>query len=178
MTSSTRIRLALTVSVLLHLALLAGRMPVPAPQAPMRLDVNLRVPLPEEKPPEPALPEPELFEKNTIVKEAPPRPVEPPPKVAEQKRPARLKAAEEQHALRKLSEHILYPQAAVDAGHEGTVHLLLKLDANGVILHASIAAGSGHPELDHAAIQAALRAGRLNAGGRPEFILPITFRLQ
>lgn len=179
MTSTFRIRLALTVSVLLHLALLAGHIPSPAQQPPMRLNVHLRVPEPEEKPQESVRPAPEIFEKNTIAQDEVLRPAEPPPpKPVAQQRPARLKAAEEQHALRKLSEHILYPQTAVDAGHEGTVHLLLKLDANGGILHASIAAGSGHPELDHAAMQAALRAGRLNAGGRAEFILPITFRLQ
>jgi protein TonB len=181
MTSPTHIRLALAVSVLLHLALLAARLPAPAPTPPMRLDVHLAVPEIEEKPLVPQALEPELFEKNTIVKEeAPkplPQPVEP-PKPSEQKRPARLKAAEEQHALRKLSEYILYPQTAVDAGHEGTVHLHLKLDASGNIQHVSVAAGSGHPELDHAALQAALRAGRLNAGGRSEIILPITFRLQ
>lgn len=179
MTSPTHIRLALAVSVLLHLALLAARLPTPAPTPPTRLDVHLAAPEIEEKPPIAQPLEPELFEKNTIVQdEAPkPRPVEP-PKPAEQKRPARLKAAEEQHALRKLSEHILYPQAAVDAGHEGTVHLHLKLDASGNIQQASVAASSGHPELDHAALQAALRAGRLNAGGRSEIILPITFRLQ
>lgn len=147
----------------------------------MRLDVHLAAPEIEETQPASQPLEPELFEKNTIVKEdAPkplPQPIEP-PKPAEQKRPARLKAAEEQHALRKLSEHILYPQAAVDAGYEGTVHLHLKLDASGNIQQASVAASSGHPELDHAALQAALRAGRLNAGGRSEIILPITFRLQ
>lgn len=148
----------------------------------MRLDVHLAVPEIEEKTPVPQVQEPDIFEKNTIAKEETPQPkpqpVEPPPKPVEQKRPARLKAAEEQHALRKLSEHILYPQAAVDAGHEGTVHLHLKLDASGNIQQASVAASSGHPELDHAAMQAALRAGRLNAGGRSEIILPITFRLQ
>ena len=179
MTSSSRIYLALTGSILLHLVLLAGRLPVHTPVPPVRLDVKLIVPeivdKVEEKPPV----DPELFEKNTIAPETAllPKP-SPRPTPVPHSKPARLKAAEEQHALRKLSEHILYPQAAVDAGHEGTAHLLLKLDANGLILHASIAATSGHPELDHAALQAALRAGRINSGGRSEIILPITFRLQ
>lgn len=173
---SARIYLALTASLLLHLALLAGRLPAAAPARPERIEVRLNLP------DSPAPPAPDVFEKNTLASEtaaplAPPPPPMATPKPAAAK-PARLKAAEEQHAIRKLSEHILYPQAAIDANHEGTVHLLLKLDANGNILHASVAAGSGHPELDHAALQSALRAGRLNGGGRAEIILPITFRLQ
>jgi protein TonB len=176
--SSSRISLALTISALLHLALLAGRMPASAPAKPVRLEARLVVPEPKPVAP-PVPPEPDIFEKNTLAPEKehptpPPKPVEkaPPGK------PTRLKTADEQRALRKLSEHILYPQAAIDAGHEGTVHLLLKLDANGVILTASVAASSGYPELDHAALQSALRAGQLNTGGRSEIILPITFRLQ
>lgn len=178
MVSSSRIGLALTVSVLLHLALLAGRLPVPAPTPPVRLDVRLMVPENTDEPAEEVAPAPELFEKNTIAPDIPPPPKAAPAPPAAGGKPGRLKTREEQQALRKLSEHILYPQTAVDAGHEGTVHLMLKLDASGLILHASIAAGSGHPELDHAALQAALRAGRINGGGRSEIILPITFRLQ
>lgn len=179
MTSSSRIYLALTGSILLHLVLLAGRLPVHTPAPPMRLDVKLMVPEIADKVEEKLPVDPGLFEKNTIAPEQlPPAKPAPRPIPGPDSKPTRLKSAEEQHALRKLSEHILYPQAAVDAGHEGTTHLLLKLDANGLILHASIAAGSGHPELDHAALQAALRAGRINSGGRSEIILPITFRLQ
>jgi periplasmic protein TonB len=174
MASSARLCLALTVSLLLHLALMAGRLPTAAPVEPTRLDVTLAIPQPMEETPA----DPGILEKNTIATEEMPPPSPPPPKPLPAQRPARMKAPEEQRALRKLSEHILYPQTAVDAGHEGTVHLLLKLDAGGNILHASVAAGSGHPELDHAALQAALRAGRLNTGGRVDVILPITFRLQ
>lgn len=178
MLSSPRIGLALTLSVLLHLALLAGHLPTVAPTPPMRLEARLMVPETPAPPEEKTAPAPEILEKNTIAPEAPepPKTVPSPPLPAG--KPGRLKSGEEQQALRKLSEHILYPQTAVDAGHEGTVHLLLKLDPTGLILHASVAAGSGHPELDHAALQAALRAGRLNGGGRSEIIMPITFRLQ
>jgi periplasmic protein TonB len=185
MTSSSRICLALAASALLHIALMVGRLTPPSPPKPVRLDVTLSIPqVKEDEAPPPA---PDILEKNTIATEEeilPTKPIKPqaiqppPPKSAADKAPARMKAAEEQRALRKLSEHILYPQAAVDAGHEGTVHLLLKLDTSGAILHASVAAGSGHPELDHAAVQAALRAGSLNTGGKTEVILPITFRLQ
>lgn len=171
--SSARICLALAVSAVLHLALLAGRLPTPTPAKPVRLEARLVVPEIKEVP---AAPAPDIFEKNTLAPE-PTAPPPPAPKPVTAK-PSRLKAADEQRALRKLSEHILYPQAAVDAGHEGTVHLMLKLDAGGVILQASIAASSGYPELDHAALQSALRAGRINTGGRTEVILPITFRLQ
>lgn len=172
---SARICLALMVSLLLHVALLAGRLPVAAPDQPPRLEARLLIP--EAKPQPEVAPDPEVFEKNTLAPEI--RQAEPParPK-ASTTPPSRLKTNDEQRALRKLSEHILYPQTAIDAGHEGTVHLLLKLDTHGTILQASVAASSGHPELDHAALQSALRAGRLNTGGRAEFILPITFRLQ
>lgn len=176
---SARLCLALTASLLLHLTLLAGRLPAAAPEKPPRIEARLLIP--ESRPQPEAAPDPAVFEKNTLAPEtrqpetAPPAP-SPRPRAATP--PARLKAGDEQRALRKLSEHILYPQAAVEAGHEGTVHLLLRLDAHGTILHASVAAGSGHPELDHAALQSALRAGQLNAGGRTEIILPITFRLQ
>lgn len=173
---SARICLALTVSLLLHLALLAGRLPAAAPPKSPRIEARLLIP--EARPQPEVPPDPGVFEKNTLAQEA--TTPEPPPTQARtpSPRPSRLKASDEQRALRKLSEHILYPQAAIDAGHEGTVHLLLKLDANGTILHASVAAGSGYPELDHAALQSALRAGQLNTGGRAEIILPVTFRLQ
>jgi protein TonB len=178
MSARARIWLALTTSLVLHLALLAWRMPAPAPTPPMRLEARLMVPenppMPEENP----APAPDILEKNTIAPDTPAPPRTAPSPAVPDARPGRLKAAEEQQAVRKLSEHVLYPQSAVEAGHEGTVHLLLKLDTTGRILHASVAAGSGHPELDHAALQAALRAGRLNGGGRSELILPITFRLQ
>ncbi|HWT54191.1 MAG TPA: TonB family protein [Rhodocyclaceae bacterium] len=170
--SSARICLALAVSAVLHLVLLAGHLPKPAPAQPVRLEARLVVP---ETKAEPVPPAPDIFEKNTLATEPAAPPPAPKPATA---KPSRLKAADEQRALRKLSEHILYPQTAVDAGHEGTVHLMLKLDAGGVILQASIAASSGYPELDHAALQSALRAGRINTGGRTEVILPITFRLQ
>lgn len=171
--SSTRFGLALTVSAVLHLFVLAGHLPAPTLTKPVRLEARLVVPEIKEAPVPPA---PDIFEKNTLA----PQQIAPPPPVSKlaAAKPARLKAADEQRALRKLSEHILYPQAAVDADHEGTVHLLLKLDGGGTILQASIAASSGYPELDHAALQSALRAGRINAGGRTEVILPITFRLQ
>lgn len=181
MTSScSRLWAALIVSALLHTALLAARMPAATLPKQERLNVKLAVPevapTPQEPPPPP---DPEVFEKNTIAPETPAEPPKPkPPSTPASGKPARLKANDEQRALRKLSEHILYPQAAVDANHEGTVHLLLKLDANGLILDVDIAASSGHAELDHAAVASALRAGRLNAGGRTDIILPITFRLQ
>ncbi|MDE2599192.1 MAG: TonB family protein [Rhodocyclaceae bacterium] len=176
--SATRICLALTLSALLHLALLGGRWSAPAPIKPVRLEARLAIPEPSPAAP-PAPPAPDIFEKNTLApEETRPAPTPKPVPKAQAGKPARLKSADEQRAVRKLSEHILYPQAAIEAGHEGTVHLLLKFDASGAILEASVAAGSGYPELDHAALQSALRAGRLNTGGRTEIILPITFRLQ
>lgn len=181
MRPASRLLLAIATSILLHLGLAATHLLTPPPPKPVRLDVRLVVPpaVPEPLPEQATPPAPDILEKNTIATESPPPFVPPQPPTPEKRdKPGRLKATQEQQALRRLADYILYPQAAVDAGLEGTAHLLLKLDANGTIVSASIAASSGHPSLDHAAIQAALRAGRLNTGGRSDFILPVTFRLQ
>lgn len=172
----SRLLLALTGSLLLHLAVLAAQLLAPPKAPPVRLEVRLQVP--EPPPPEAPPPETAPLDKNTLAPET--VSAEPPPKPQPKpsEKPGRLKQPEEQKALRKLADYILYPQAAVDAGHEGTVHLLLKLDPNGTVLAASVAASSGHAILDHAAIQAALRAGRIPSAGKREVILPVTFRLQ
>lgn len=187
MTPFSRFCLALAASALLHLALLGGRLPprTHAAAPPMRLDARLMVP----PTPTPA-PDPAILEKDTIAtaeKEAeevprvlPAPPVSQPPATARRVRPAPAPdpRTAAQQALRKLSDYILYPPAAKAAGHEGTVHLLLRVEADGRVREVSVAASSGFPELDHAAVEAALRAGRIDAGGRSELLLPVTFRLQ
>ena len=151
------------------------------PPPPPRLEVKLITPIQAPI----AVPDLDVLEKNTLdkeAKEAPPvltPPPTPTPTPANPKTPPkRLPAKQEQTALRKFSEYIIYPQAAVDAGREATVHLLLSLTPEGLITAASIAASSGHRDLDEAALAAIRQAGRINVGGKTEFILPVTFRLQ
>lgn len=176
----SRLTLALLVSVLLHGAVLGGRWPQPTPKPPQRLDVRLIVP--EEKVEQPPPPEEPIF-KNTLTQNTePPKqetaPTPQPLAAATQGKPARLHKRQEQEALRKLSERVFYPEAAVRAGLEGTVHLLIRLDADGSVREVSVAASSGHAVLDDAAMRAARGMGRLSASTRREFILPVTFTLQ
>lgn len=192
-----RFCLALAASLLLHLALLAGHWPAPALKPTLRLEARLVVPEAAENAKDKPLADPGILEKNTLDSDEPAQPPPQPPPLLRKPTPAPQDAAKRtsevrppplppaqdpataaRHALRKLSEYILYPAAAKAAGHEGTVHLLIRVDADGIVNEASVAASSGYPELDHAAVEAALRAGRLDTGGRRELLLPITFRLQ
>ena len=66
----------------------------------------------------------------------------------------------------------------VERGIEGEVRLILKLGADGVVDDVSIAASSGYPILDNAAIKAAYAMGRLAGTTSRELILPVIFRLQ
>ena len=52
------------------------------------------------------------------------------------------------------------------------------LDGNGAIRDAQVAAGSGHPLLDDAAVRAAFAMGSLPEAGAREVILPVVFRLR
>ncbi len=173
-----RLPLAIALSILLHLALIAGQLVTPAPEKPIRLNVRLVVPAPapEEGTSTITPPEPDILNKNTIATGTDTAAVQ--PNTLRANKQGRLKAPQENQALRRISAYVVYPPTAVEAGLEGTTHLLIKLDANGTILHASVAATSGHPELDHAAVNAALRAGRIESGGRSEILIPMTFRLQ
>ncbi|HTH95274.1 MAG TPA: TonB family protein [Rhodocyclaceae bacterium] len=171
MTPVARLSLALVVSAVLHLALLAKGTVAPASQ--QRLNVTLVQPPPRALTPDTA--DPSILDKNTIATaEKAPQP----PKPAANPRPSRMRAAQEAQALRKLSQYVLYPPEAISANHEGTVHLLLKCDADGNILSVNVAAGSGYPELDDAAVRAAMHAGRIATGGKSNVIIPITFQLQ
>ena len=176
--------LSLTVSLALHGALLLPdlvKRPSAAPP-PARLQASLRVPSTPPAPPivEPPVSEPESIEKDTLTPEqkpaAAPRQSEPPLKVA----PHNTAVAGRKYvesAQRKLANVLVYPPEAVAQGQEGDVHLLIKLNDDGTIAEISVAASSGHPLLDSAAIKAAQRVRRFGAGPR-ELILPISFRLQ
>lgn len=76
-----------------------------------------------------------------------------------------------------------YPSAARAAGLTGTVTLALEVAADGQVLGVRVAQSSGHAALDHAALAAVARAGRLPrapkglGGARHAFRLPLSFRL-
>ena len=83
-----------------------------------------------------------------------------------------------QAAQRKLSKHVFYPPEAVSRGLEGDVRLIVKLASDGRIDDVQLAASSGHPLLDNAAIRAAYAMGSLAGASGRELIVPVYFRLQ
>ena len=172
---SPRLIFALAFSLALHAGLvlpdLLGRLavnrPRPALQAVLRLP-----PKPEAPPPaEPLL-------KNTLAPEETPPAVKPPPPAAPPAKPKTSAKREVQAAQRKLSQHLFYPPEAIARGIEGEVRLILKLSADGAVENVSIAASSGSPLLDNAAIKAAYAMGSLTGANSRELILPVIFRLQ
>jgi len=56
--------------------------------------------------------------------------------------------------LGRFSQRVSYPDEALNAGQTGVVQLCAKLDRNGVVRDGRIAAGSGFPLLDGAALVA------------------------
>lgn len=174
---SPRLIFALALSLALHGGLvlpdlvkrLAAAPPRPTLQAILRLP-----PKPETPPPaEPLL-------KNTIDREETPPAVKPPPAppAAAQAKARAVGKREVQIAQRKLSQHLFYPPEAIARGIEGEVRLIVKLSADGAVENVSIAASSGHPLLDNAAIKAAYAMGRLTGATSRELILPVIFQLQ
>lgn len=190
--------LALLLSLLLHLLLIAGgtlwQTQKPGSQPPpaaARLDAYLHTTATLEiKPAEALL-------KNTLADEqptAPPTPATPPKSSAALKPPAHSAAPVEraaaaqtqtpqtpqtpQQAQRKLAAHTYYPAAAIERGLQGEVHVLLLLHADGQIVDASIAASSGHPILDQAALEAVAAMGSLPGMNVSELLLPVSFQLQ
>lgn len=155
---------ALAASLLLHgLALAAATtlLRQPLPQTPAMLTATLLRPAEVTADDNPLL-------KNTLTEGSAER--TPPPLAAAARGPA-------QSAQRKLAEHLYYPEEAVAQGWEGEVRLLLRLDADGNVLDAQVASGSGHAILDQAAVRAAYAVGRM-AGAGHELLLPVVFRLQ
>lgn len=178
-----RLAYTLTLSVSLHAAILLAGSTVEreAPPAPAPLEIRLRLP------PVPA----EALLKNTLAADERrtrdrPTPVErsePLPKTqsALQKstQPAPASPARELRAAqKKLAQHQYYPPEAIAAGIEGEVHLLISLAADGSVDNVEIAAGSGHPVLDKAAVRAAWAMGSLPGASRRELILPVVFSLR
>ncbi|MBK8745784.1 MAG: energy transducer TonB [Propionivibrio sp.] len=174
MSMSLRLITAFALSLVLHGVLLVPDIMKRLSVAPPRpaLQAILRLPPKPEKPPD----EPLL--KNTIDTEEAPKVV---------KSPAPAPVKPEQHALskqevraaqRKVSQYVYYPPEAVAQGIEGEVRLILKLAADGTVVDVSIAASSGHPILDNAAIKAVYAMGKLSGATSRELILPVIFQLQ
>lgn len=173
-----RLILALALSLAVHSALFLPDIlkrfsvapPRPALQATLRL------------PPLPEMPTADPLLKNTIDPEEAPQVDTPPPPLTPARPPvAQAKSMarrEVQVAQRKLSEHLFYPPEAVARGLEGEVRVIVKLGADGSVDDVGIAASSGHPILDNAAVKAAYAMGRLAGSSSRELILPVIFRLQ
>ncbi|MCZ7565501.1 MAG: TonB family protein [Burkholderiales bacterium] len=95
------------------------------------------------------------------------------PRAAEQLPPEALR-----ETLGRLSEEMLYPPEALRRGLEGEVVVLVELGETGRILDASIASGSGHPELDAAALRAVRKVGTLGpSSANKTILLPVRFRI-
>ena len=171
----SRLFLALALSLALHGSLFLADAFKRQPDAPLRsaLQAVLRPPPEREAlPPDPML-------KNTLEAEKTQPATQPLPPV---KTPQAGRRNVEQRAVRvaqkKLSKHLYYPPEAVSRGIEGDVHLLLTLAYGGRIVDVHIAASSGHPILDNAAVKAAYAMGAVGETGARELILPVIFRLQ
>lgn len=173
-----RLILAFALSLAVHSALflpdILKRFSV-APHRPA-LQATLRMP------PIPEVPTADALLKNTIDAEDAPHIATPPPPLTPARPPdAQAKSVarrEVQVAQRKLSEHLFYPPEAVARGLEGEVRLIVKLNADGGVDDVSIAASSGYPILDNAAVKAAYAMGRLTGASSRELILPVFFYLQ
>lgn len=168
----SRLTFALLLSLALHGGLLLPDALQHRPAAqPPPLQAVLRLPLPEQAIAEPLL-------KNTLAAEESLPPARVPPHAAPSKQPQAASRQTVQAAQKKIAQHIYYPAEAIARGLEGEVRLLVTLSEDGSIADVNIAASSGHPLLDNAAIRAAYASGKLSTGASRELILPVIFRLQ
>ena len=181
---SSRLLLALAISLALHASLLTPDLLTPRVAAPQRvaLRAQLRAAPQPLTPAAVAAPPAETLLKNTLAdKDAPPAAKPPAATVAKPATPARASKdatrRDVNRAQRKLSEHLFYPPDALARGIEGEVRLLVRLTPDGRVFDVSVAASSGHAILDNAAIRAAYAMGALPGGAR-ELILPVVFQLQ
>jgi protein TonB len=169
---------ALALSLALHGSLLLPevRRRPPAAPLPAALQAVLRLPPVAEAAPAEAL------LKNTLDTEDAPEAVKtltrpPVPEKPSAKLRPNIKR-EVQVAQKKISKNVFYPSEAIARGIEGEVRLIITLTDDGRIADVNIAASSGHPILDNAAIKAAYATGKLSGATSRELILPVIFRLQ
>ena len=171
---SLRLITAFALSLVLHGGLLLPDILKRLSVAPPRpaLQATLRLPPKREEPPaEPLLKDTIATEDTPEVAKTPPPAPAPPTKNALVKR-------EVQEAQRKMSQYVYYPPEAVTHGIEGEVRLILKFATDGSVEDVVLAASSGHPILDNAAIKAAYAMGKLTGVTSRELILPVSFRLE
>jgi protein TonB len=72
-----------------------------------------------------------------------------------------------------------YPPAAIRAGHEGTVSLVLSIGENGRVSDVTICRSSGREDCDQAAVDALKRWWRFRATGKPyQRSISIHFKLE
>lgn len=166
------------LSLTLHGVLLMPGLLQRPPVAPARLPLQAVLHPPTQR----ELPPAETLLKNTLDSARDPLPAPPPPSVHPESREKTKTTASTKRevaaAQKKLSQHLYYPPEAVARGLEGEVRLLVALDEAGVITDVRLAAGSGHPLLDNAAIKAAWAMGRVAASPTRQLLLPVVFRLQ
>lgn len=80
-------------------------------------------------------------------------------------------------SISDLKLSIPYPALARSMNLEGRTLIFCRLAADGQVLEAHVAEGSGHRVLDEAALRA-VRAWRFPAGAPEKLAVPIEFRLQ
>ena len=155
------LRLALLISLVLHVALVAAPHWFAAKPGPVRvpgIEVRLR-------------PAPAVAEAAAVSTDP----------VAEPTAPAAAIRPLSGNALRRtqaaFSEPVFYPPQAIAQGLEGEVILLLILGEDGRLQSASVARSSGHSMLDQAALDAARHLGALPGNPR-QTLFPVNFRLQ
>ncbi len=155
----SRLIIAFALSFALHAALLTPGLLKRLAAAPPRpaLQAVLRLP--------PILPsEPEPLLKNTFEHEetAKIEPPQKPPKPTKAQAVPKAVAQRDMRAVqKKLEKYIFYPEKAVQQGLEGTVRVLVVLDAGGNVEDVRLIASSGHAILDNAAIKGFYAIGRL-----------------
>ncbi|MDR0737310.1 MAG: energy transducer TonB [Zoogloeaceae bacterium] len=173
---SVPLTLALSCSLVLHVALLAGsarwllKNPVLPPQTPNALLARLAK----------AAPRPQL----TLPAEAESPPASPPPAAREKSRPSPEASAASPTAILSASAHRqlgrldFYPLTAIQNGWQGEAWVRIFLDDDGNVIAARLEASSGYPLLDEAAVNAARGLKSLSRNGLDSAILPVRFKLE
>lgn len=180
----------------------AFEMPTAAPDAPPEAEVkpveeDIAIPpLPEITPP---LTPPEMVEITPLeeVREMPqPKPVEKKPEPPKPQPKAAPRSATQPSSTSgggsgSSSSPVLfkgggsgrfpspsYPAAARAAKQQGTVRLMVTVEASGIPSSVDVTASSGFPSLDRAARDTIQRRWRWPSGGVRKFIVPVRFVLQ
>lgn len=172
--SDYRLALALTISLLLHLApFLEGlpqRPPMPAPPPPLQAELRIAPSLPAQAPL--ALPE-------AVPAAVPAKATPPAKKVLTAPTAPRTWQEEVRQQFRKQHErNLFYPAAAIAQGIEGEALVLLILDADGQVSAARIEESSGQRILDDAALRAVRALRSIPADAPRETLIPVRFRLR